>query len=277
MSEKIIDDLASQVANFYKAGGRYTLYGSVTPRAFKEGKDPALSYGRVTNCSLNIFDTNTKVGVVAFLEPSDPAFILEKVKANMQKADESSADTSADYYTTTVVYGPYKGRTIADFVQNASKDEITAEYNRLRSTTDKYPRNGVIAQSIYSAIKAQSEGALATGKGIETIIEEVKTPNNKDLDSRGLTLCRTISIKYHRGLPEPYIIKIQNFMAPPTTGLVGAKFSQAQDMKDLSMSLNEKEMFSLFDEMIRAKEMYARATEGRRIQYASSKAWKPEA
>ena len=271
MSEKIIDDLSNQVANFYKAGGRYVLYGSVIPRSFKEGSDPALAAGKTTTCFLNIFDSESKQNVVAYLESSDPGYVLAKITGIM--AQPPVEDANAAYNRITMNYGTYKGKTVAEFVQGTDNDGIKAEYNRLKSTVDKYPRNTQVADAIWAAVEAKKNGKLNAASS-QILLEEVKTPNNKKVDERGLTACRTLTISYTPGTPEPFSINIKNFMAPPTQALVGAKFSQAQDMKDLKMSLSEKEIFELFDEMVKAKDMYARATEGSRIKYADSKAWK---
>ena len=276
MGDKIIDTLAVQVANFYKGGGRYVLYGSVYPRGFKEGSDPALSYLKVTTAAINIFDSESNTGVVAYLDPVDPAYVLEKIKSFMGSSNDEPAGNES-YNTTRMLFGAYKGKTVAEFVASAPEEEVKREYSSLKANVGQYPANNKIVAAIYDAVLAKKDGKLAYAKESQvTVIDEVKTPNNKNLDSRGLTECRTIKITYTKGQDNPYTIEIQNFMAPPANGLIGAKFSQAQDMKKLSMSLSEKEMFTLFDEFVKAKEMYARATEGKRIQYADSKAWKPE-
>ena len=279
MSQNNIDDLAVQVANFYKAGGRYVLYGSVYPRNFKEGSDPALSYGRTSTCSINIFDSESKTGVVAFLDPVDPAYVMSKVNAFMMTAalDMSADSNTEEYYTTNCVFGPFRGKPIAEFILNGQQADIQAEYSRLKETSAKYPQNKKIADLIHAAVVAKNEGRLKAGASFQTVIlEETKTPNNKKVDSRGLTECRTIKITYSKGQKEPYNIEISNFMAPPANGQIGAKFSQAQDKSTLAMNLSEKEMFMLFDEFVKAKELYSRVTEGRRIKYADSKAWKPD-
>jgi hypothetical protein len=271
MSDKIIDDLATQVANYYKSGGRYTLYGSVAPRSFKEGTDPAQSSGRTSTCCINIFDSESKTGVLAYMDPIDPKYVLEKIKTNIAKA---VGNETASYYKTQCVMGLYKGKSVAEFVLNSSEDDIKAEYTRLKQTSEQYPRNKQIAEAVYEAVAAKRDGILKAVT-TEVILDEIKTPNNKKVDGNGNTECRTLTIKYTSVFEEPYEITIKNFKAPPAKGNVGAIFSKAVDIKHLSMSLSEKEMYELFAEFVEAKDMYSRASESRRIKYADSKAWKP--
>lgn len=273
MAEKT--NLASQPVNIYKGAGRYVFYVDVKPRAFKEGKDPALSYGKTSVVAFNIFDSESRTGVVAYLEPGDPAYIMEKVKLHMKEEKLELPDATC--YKTLCVFGPYQGRTVAEFVLNAPHDEVVAEYNRLQNTLEKYPNNKKIINAIAEANKLKKENSLVSVVPIrDTIISELKTPDNKKLDKNGNTECRQVEIKYDSSAREPYQVKISNFMAPPADGLVGAVVSKATDKKELLMSFTEKDFFYVMDETLHAKEMYSKATEGQRIRYANANTWHPE-
>lgn len=280
-----VESLACQPINVYKGNGRYIFYVDVKPRDFKEGKDPALSTGKTSVVSMNLFDSEEQKGVVAYLEPGDPRYLLEKVKANMSmKAIGSSSgsnnpDLNADMYTLVIRFGEYSGKTPAQIVgYEENRDKINELYKSIASGVEKYPNNKKIAVALCDAVKAKKEGTLVLGGGSseEIILDELKTPNNKKVDSKGNTECRSIKIIYNSQAKEPYKIEIANFMAPPADGQVGAIISKAVDKKNLSMSFSEKDFFTIADEMCEAKRLYAEASAGKRIRYAQEHSYRSE-
>ncbi len=280
-----IENLASQPINIYKGNGRYVFYVDVKPRDFKEGKDPALSTGKTSVVSMNIFDSEEQKGVVAYLEPGDPKYLLEKVKANMNmkaiKKASNSNDTnlSSDMYTLVIKFGEFSGMTPAQIVSSESnREKVNALYKSLLQSAEQYPNNKKIATALCDAVKAKNAGTLSSTENYaeEIILDELKTPNNKKLDARGNTECRSLKVIYNCQVKDPYKIEISNFMAPPADGQVGAIVSKAVDKKSLSMSFSEKDFFTIADEMCEAKRLYAEATAGKRIRYAQEHSYRSE-
>lgn len=261
-------NLAVQVCNTYKgANGQYVFYAECKPRPFKE-TDPALSYGRTSVVAFNLFDTKNSKGVVAYLNPGDPGYLFAKVNALMKDIP------LPEYATYKLVTYPYTGLTALETIKKAVASGKDEEKLKVRETA-RNCANKKDAEMLAAALIAYANKAMF--EPVVTILDETKTPDVSKVDANGNTEVRLLKLNYDY-IKKTYNLTVSNFKAPPIKGsLVGAAFSKKTDELRLSMTFSEYEFFEIVDEIYHAKEMYSRATEGRRIRYAEENAWHPEA
>lgn len=260
-------DLACQVVNAYKGKkGEYIFYAECRPRELKE-TDPALNYGKTSIVSFHIFDSTVKKSAVAYTDPGSPAYLYAKVNACMAVDSKSYPE----YATRVLKTAPYTGLTAAEAVYNVAQGDDKEKKLAIRQFA--LSGTGDDERCMKDAIKAHCNNALV-GAPVK-ILDEVKTPDVKKIDENGNTDVRTLKIFYHPVRRE-YKVEISNFKAPPVkNALVGAIFKYKTNEFTRTMKFSEGEFFTIVDEIYHAKEMYAKATEGSRIRYAESKAWRP--
>lgn len=248
-----ISSLACQTASVYKGNGKFIFYVEVKPKEFTEGKDPALSYNLSSLVSFSIFNTEKQSSVIAYLNPYTPAYLLQKIKANMTREFPACFNT------------PVKGSTETLFALYANKDD-----ELLKQLQPQQDKNTQMLMAFISDYR-KKYGLPAER---EVIINDIKTPNNKKIDAKGNTEVRILKIEYFP-VKHEYLVTIENCMAPPAKGNVGALVSKAVDRVYYNMSFTEAEFFNIVDEVVHAKEMYAHASEASRIRYAAEHAWRP--
>ena len=172
--------------------------------------------------------------------------LLEESKKPTRYADKNREQANVLRYATLCVNAQkykYNGRTLAQII-NSSKEEVMSAYRSINDPLVKtiytdlisFIRENLDAGRDYRKCLLLDMSSMENG-GSFVLLDEFKTPNNKEIDKNGNTVGKAIKITCNFGAEYPYHITLETMKGKPLKGQVGMERKNAVDHESVTFKL----------------------------------------
>ena len=197
----------------------------------------------------------------------------------MNKSSNDKEPLSAAY--TTMLTGKFKD-TPANLLLSAQEagnlqqviNDLAAQVTFLAQNVAKYPKNQLQINAIQDAFNLLNAGQLVkkiSGANKISILEDMKVPFARKVDSQGYTSVVSCNITCNFANSYPISIEVMNGSAIPIikeNGLTNANMSTLKDLRKYSYNLSLEDFDDLLENMSEQKKTFERDVRAKRRKIA---------